>query len=431
MDTPRGLAPLHPGTKPKPTEVRKDIIQTDVRRPGKPDVRLSSETAATLAAEASAAEAALSEPSLSIPPCSTCGSTTLPARYTSLKSHGAFAVCPPCYAEGRFPSSLHSGDFVKLSTGPYAHAEKDPWTDQETLLLLEGLEMHEEDWDKVAEHVATRTKDQCIVKFLQLPIEDPFLEATQTDLGPLQYARMPFSQNDNPILSVMAFLAATVDKDVAAAAAGQSIEELEKGLRKAVVAAKANGANGKDKEVAGEGDEMEVDDVAAGETKEEGEKDAKEESDDAPSGTSKARNNIEKAATVALGAAAAKAHVLALEEDSTLHALVTSVIEAQVRKLELKMAHFDQLESLVEVERRAVEQGKQQLYEDRLKVSRVMLEVQSLHARAKAGLAQAAAIPPQELGHMMLGSGALQRPVLVPTPGPAPVVPEGQTVNLG
>ncbi|KAL8293162.1 hypothetical protein RQP46_000856 [Phenoliferia psychrophenolica] len=423
VDSPRGLAPLHPGTKPKPNvEVRKDVIQTDPSFPGKPDVRLASETAASLAAEAGTANGA---PSVAIPPCSTCGSTAVPARYSSLKSHGAFAVCPPCYSEGRFPSTLHSGDFVKLSTGPYAHAEKDPWTDQETLLLLEGLEMYDEDWEKVADHVASRTKDQCIVKFLQLPIEDPFLEATQTDLGPLQYARLPFSQADNPVLSVMAFLAATVDKEVAAKAAGSSIEELEATLKRQAAKAKENGENGEsgEHEAAKDADDMEVD---AAVPKAEG--GASDEA--ATASTSTPRNNVERAATAALGAAAAKAHVLALEEDSTLHALVTSVIDAQVRKLELKMAHFDQLESLVEVERRAVEQGKQQLYEDRLKCSRLIIEVQQLHSRAKASSVNAAAITPQEMSGVFSNSNAVQRPTLAQAPGPAPVVPESQTVTI-
>lgn len=50
------------------------------------------------------------------------------------------------------------------------------WTDQETLLLLEGLEMYKDDWNRVADHVGTRTQDECIMRFLQLPIQDPYLE---------------------------------------------------------------------------------------------------------------------------------------------------------------------------------------------------------------------------------------------------------------
>ncbi|KAH8001093.1 hypothetical protein HPB51_026354 [Rhipicephalus microplus] len=50
------------------------------------------------------------------------------------------------------------------------------WTEQETLLLLEALEMYREDWNKVCEHVGSRTQDECILHFLRLPIEDPYLD---------------------------------------------------------------------------------------------------------------------------------------------------------------------------------------------------------------------------------------------------------------
>ena len=32
------------------------------------------------------------------------------------------------------------------------------WTDQETVLLLEGLELYKDDWNKVCEHVGSRTQ---------------------------------------------------------------------------------------------------------------------------------------------------------------------------------------------------------------------------------------------------------------------------------
>ena len=384
-----------------PTVVRKDLIQTDLSHPSKPDTRLSSETAASLAAASGESQ----ELTVEIKPCHTCGTTTTPVRYSSLnKSRGEFAVCPVCYSEGRFPSTLHSGDFIKLDSSPYSLSDESGWSDQETLLLLEGIEMFEDDWDKVGDHVGSKTKEQCIVHFLQLPIEDPFLEATQKDLGPLQYAKLPFSQNDNPVLSVIAFLAATVNKEVAAKAAGESIEELEKGLKKRAEAARQGAVEGKGKAVE-ESDAMDVD----GATKEED-----------SSKTSTARNNVEKAAIVALGSAAAKAHVLALEEDASLHSLVTSVVESQVRKLELKMAHFDALESLLEVERRSLEQSKQALYEDRLKMNRMMVEVQVLHLRAKQGQAQAAGITQAEMAQMMAGSAMANKPVPVAQPGQAP-----------
>ena len=50
------------------------------------------------------------------------------------------------------------------------------WTEQETLLLLEALEMFKDDWNKVCEHVGSRTQEECILHFLRLPIEDPYLD---------------------------------------------------------------------------------------------------------------------------------------------------------------------------------------------------------------------------------------------------------------
>lgn len=101
------------------------------------------------------------------------------------------------------------------------------WTEQETLLLLEGLEMYKDDWNKVCEHVGTRTQDECILNFLRLPIEDPYLEDHEAGgvLGPLAYQPVPFSKSGNPIMSTVAFLASIVDPRVAASAAKAAMEE--------------------------------------------------------------------------------------------------------------------------------------------------------------------------------------------------------------
>lgn len=102
------------------------------------------------------------------------------------------------------------------------------WTDQETLLLLEALELYKDDWNKVCEHVGTRTQDECILHFLRLPIEDPYLEDPEAGggaLGPLAYQPIPFSKAGNPIMSTVAFLASVVDPRVAAAAARAAMEE--------------------------------------------------------------------------------------------------------------------------------------------------------------------------------------------------------------
>ena len=83
----------------------------------------------------------------------------------------------------------------------------------------------------MCEHVGSRTQDECILHFLRLPIEDPYLEDASHGggaLGPLAYQPIPFSNTGNPIMSTVAFLASVVDPRVAAAAAKSAMEEFAK-----------------------------------------------------------------------------------------------------------------------------------------------------------------------------------------------------------
>ena len=439
VDSPRGLAPLHPGTKPpkaiEPQELRKDVFKADPLKVNKPDERLdpskASESAEGLAATANGDAAPMAAPKA----CDVCSTSTHLVRYQSIKARPTYTICPSCYSEGRFPASMHSGEFVRIdnatSTSQHRHGTELSWSDQETLLLLEGLEMHGDNWDAISDHVGSRSKEQCIAHFLQLPIEDPYLEPTRSDIGPLQYNRVPFNDVDNPVMSVLAFLASSVDREVAAKAAGDAVEQMEATLKKQALEArerlqkeregvKVPGAEPTDPEE----EPMAVD---GGDAEPKKENDDESKQVEASSSTSRAprapRDNVERAAAIALGSAAAKAHVLALEEDATLHSLVTSVVEAQVRKLELKMAHYDQLESLVEVERRSLELSKQQVYDERLKMQRMMAEVQALHQRAKQN---PGAISQQDISTMLGATpGAAARPMPVQAPGQAPALPPG------
>ena len=49
------------------------------------------------------------------------------------------------------------------------------WTDAETLLLLEGVLKHGDDWDLIAQHVRTKNKSECIARLIQLPFGEHML----------------------------------------------------------------------------------------------------------------------------------------------------------------------------------------------------------------------------------------------------------------
>ncbi|KAG9018746.1 hypothetical protein FRB90_010053 [Tulasnella sp. 427] len=402
VDTPRGLQPLHPGSRtgaPPPTangapsapakpvsaslELRKSIYHTSMKasRP------IDSAEAADLAGKAGT-QAPLSNAYS----CDTCGVDCTKVRYHSLKAKD-FELCPTCYLDGRFPSKMFSGDFIKLtSTDAYKHSNglldgEDDWTDEEKLLLLEGIEMYDDDWYAISEHVRTRSKEQCVAQFLQMPIEDYYANPPREgDLGPLAYGRIPFDQTDNPVMTVVAFLASAVSPGVAAAAAQTALGELTDGLRKKV----KKQANSESKGEAHVSPDIQD----------------KEEQPSAPathstmdvdalppmttSSPSIPRNAVEKAASIALASAAAKASALANHETSQIRSLTNQLIKSSLKKLELKMKHFETLEDILETERRNLEVARQSVLSERAGIRKALEQVNDLTAKLQQQEQQAA-----------------------------------------
>lgn len=193
------------------------------------------------------------------------------------------------------------------------------WEESETLALLEGIELYKDDWSKVSEHVGSRTQDECILHFLRLPIEDPFLaEEGGPALAALEHQPIPFSKSGNPIMSTVAFLASVVDPRIAAAAAKAALKEFSK---------LADGDGSKEKPLN--------------------------------------EQHLSTAAACALGAAAVKAKHLASIEERKIKSLVSVLIDTQLKKLDIKMKHYEELESLVDKERDTIESQRQQLLKER------------------------------------------------------------------
>ncbi|KAL5788564.1 hypothetical protein ACOSP7_005513 [Xanthoceras sorbifolium] len=107
--------------------------------------------------------------------CNSCSADCSRKRYHCQKQ-ADFDLCTDCFNNGKFGSGMSSSDFILMVPGEAAGVSGGKWTDQETLLLLEALELYKENWNEIAEHVATKTKAQCILHFVEMPIEDAFFE---------------------------------------------------------------------------------------------------------------------------------------------------------------------------------------------------------------------------------------------------------------
>lgn len=313
------------------------------------------------------------------------------------------------------------------------------WSEQETLLLLEALEMYKDDWNKVCEHVGSRTQDECILHFLRLPIEDPYLEDPEAGggaLGPLAYQPIPFSKAGNPIMSTVAFLASVVDPRVASSAAKSAMEEFAR-IKDEVPAAlmdahiksvEASTADGKydpaagllQSGIAGTVPDKDAEDTVNAENKdknkeiksngqvkdEESDKEIKEEpedqmevdkeekdAEDKGEQTTKVETEkdrlvkdaqLQSAAAAALAAAAVKAKHLAAVEERKIKSLVALLVETQMKKLEIKLRHFEELETTMEREREGLEYQRQQLITERQQFHLEQLKAAEFRARQNA-----------------------------------------------
>ncbi|ODQ68003.1 hypothetical protein NADFUDRAFT_81107 [Nadsonia fulvescens var. elongata DSM 6958] len=117
-----------------------------------------------------------------------------------------------------------------------AEAQTSPnWSKVELLKLLEGIEKFNNNWDMIASFVGTKTREQCVLKYVSLSFEDSHLsssnEAMTSKLFELNRDNLPFAQTDNPVLSVVAFMAGLVDPRVVAAMSGRGIDEMNRLLK--------------------------------------------------------------------------------------------------------------------------------------------------------------------------------------------------------
>lgn len=274
----------------------------------------------------------LSSTHLSTITCHSCGLLCEEEFYHCLKIP-SINICKPCFYDGRFPSTMFSGDFIRLPVmDPLSQDQShslDPWSEQETLYLLEGIEMYgDQDWEQVSRHVGTRTKEECIRHFIQMPIQDPYLNvSSSTRLIPNEKI-LPFCSSSNPVMSLIHFLATMIHPSIASFTAQSAIREYEK-LH----------------------DSMDKDGESI-----------------------QSKQYDQKFMETLLESAGERASKVLEQEDEKVEKYIAVLIEAYLKKLDIKLKHFEQMEQLVQTERAELEKQRMLLYEERMKLSQLHSE---------------------------------------------------------
>ena len=203
---------------------------------------------------------------------------------------------------------------------------------------------------------------------------------------------LSFEQADNPIMSVVAFLAGVVGPGVAADAAKTALHELTDGDKK-------------DKKKLGEkteATETKTDENKMDEDKPEISTDKPSDDDKVKEGdkmtvdgdTTKTQSSgahaiphskVVRAATIALKSSAKAAKELADAEDTQIKSTLASLIKITLTKLELKMSQFEELEELLEDERRSLESARTALVGERVNLKKTLDQVKSEIAKHANG----------------------------------------------
>ncbi|KAJ5176556.1 uncharacterized protein N7482_002433 [Penicillium canariense] len=107
----------------------------------------------------------------------------------------------------------------------------------------------------------------------------------------------------------------------------------------------------------------------------------------------------ESLSTVALAASAARAGALASHEEREMTRLVGAAVNVTLQKFEIKLQQFNEMEEIIEAERRELEQARRQLFLDRMAFKKRVAEAQeALKAVSEQG--------PNEQTNAMLASAA-------------------------
>ncbi|KAL7821138.1 SWIRM domain-containing protein [Trichoderma gracile] len=408
-DTPRGLQPWQPAADPVVLEGKKNRDteeKANASVPSKGDLNLgigrniyeasAKGTPITKSEsqrngdDSSVVEAAAKVPVAKVN-CHQCGNDCTRIYYHSSQSDARakakFDLCPNCFTEGRLPANHSSSMYSKVENPTYTSVlDRDaPWTDAEILRLLEGLERFDDDWGEIADHVGTRTREECVLQFLQLDIEEKYLDSEAPTNNPTglsmlgsQHGHLPFSQVDNPVMSVVGFLASLADPASTAAAANRSADELKRNLRKQL-----DGANQASSTAAGDKKENEVDKAES--------MDVDFRQTTVTTTTTTTSTTKTSLASIPLASIGARGAVFASHEEREMTRLVSAASNVMLQKLELKLKYFDEMEELLREERRELERGRQQLFLDRLAFKRQVQAIQdTLNAAAEVGGAQGA-----------------------------------------
>ncbi|KAK6457170.1 general RNA polymerase II transcription factor [Scheffersomyces xylosifermentans] len=269
----------------------------------------------------------------------------------------------------------------------------DGWSPEETKALVTAVKTYRNDWFKIADEVGPKkTPQQCILKFLQIPIEDSFNPIDSDDAKLLKFApNYPISSIDNPVLSNLAFMTRLVDSDVAKAASERASRVIDEKIAEKVV----EGEKIEEAKLKSEGEKTDGAKDSEGSDKKnapgvaETAQSNKPDTDHGPEQNGKvshlegdsssqplsSKEILKGAAEATFGIAGARSHLFATYEEREMNSISNSIVNHQLAKIDLKLHKVDELERIYERERKHLAKQQEEIFIDRLALAKSTINI--------------------------------------------------------
>ncbi|THU47375.1 hypothetical protein C4D60_Mb09t14830 [Musa balbisiana] len=276
--------------------------------------------------------------------CGICGDQSAAGGYESLQADGRTTE-----------DSNHQVDDGAKAEGS-ANNVISAWTDAETLLLLEAVLKHGDDWALIAQHVRTKSKLDCIARLIQLPFGEHILGSINE--RPLKRrCLLSFVHAADSLIKQVAGFSTVAGAQIASAAADAAIVA----LCSENISARKNFSINK----YGENDLLYTNnDHNSGLKIEDQDMELHKQTVVSEKSLSATAFQVRAAIATALGAVAARAKLLADQEEREIELLMASIIEVQLRKIQCKIKHFEELEFMMEHEYTLLQKEKESTLEE-------------------------------------------------------------------
>lgn len=343
--------------------------------------------------------------------CGSCKDRCDSGHYEYSKD-ASIILCKKCFDNKNFEKDKSVDDFKFIGSQNQGVV----WTEAETLLLLESVLKHGDDWEVVAQNVKTKSKMDCISKLLQLPFGDLMLgsafgknkiwdisgdvpsvgkelsssggsqEIIYTEDNVQEHKEdqqhgideeqepprkrlctVPVSDTSSALMKQVARLSSVVGPRITAAAAEAAVTELcyENRCTKEIL-----------------DEEKFLEETGSSPRSIDQERDPQPESLDGQTQPTKPEINdtasqknvvsltlrMRAATATALGAAAAHAKLLANQEEREIEHIIATIIETQLKKLQNKVKHLEELERIMEKQSDQIEGFEEYLLTERMSV---------------------------------------------------------------